>query len=118
MGTGWQIYDRITAVGNIAGTAAGDMVARDTYGILRLYRGNGRGGFAPRVRIGAGWGAHSRLVGAGDLDNDGRPDLIAYGTSGAYGAHVHRSTGNATAPFSRRTTSPYKYQGRYCNHVA
>ncbi|WP_432060058.1 FG-GAP repeat domain-containing protein [Streptomyces sp. S1] len=118
VGGGWQIYNHITAVGNIAGTAAGDMVARDTYGVLWLYQGNGRGGFAPRVRIGAGWGVYSQLVGAGDLDNDGRPDLIAYGTSGEYGAYVYRSTGSATAPFSRRTTSLYKYQGRHYNHVA
>ncbi|MFF5933193.1 FG-GAP repeat domain-containing protein [Streptomyces sp. NPDC012508] len=118
VGSGWQIYNHITAVGNIAGTVAGDLVARDTSGVLWLYQGNGRGGFATRVRIGAGWGAFSQLVGAGDLDNDGRPDLVAYGTSGEYGAYVYRSTGSVTAPFSRRTTSLYKYQGRSFNHVA
>ncbi|ROQ23521.1 VCBS repeat protein [Streptomyces sp. PanSC19] len=118
LGGNWQGYNQLTAVGNIAGTAAGDMVARDTSGVLWLYQGNGTGGFAPRVKVGGGWGAFSQLVGAGDLDNDGRPDLIAYGTSGEYGAYVYRSTGNAAAPFSRRTTSLYKYQGRSYNHVA
>ncbi|WP_236064272.1 FG-GAP repeat domain-containing protein [Streptomyces poriferorum] len=114
VGGGWQIYNQLTAVGNIAGTAAGDLVARDTYGVLWLYQGNGTGGFAARVRIGGGWGAFSQLVGAGDLDNDGRPDLIAYGSGGTY---VYRSTGSATAPFSRQTTSLHSGEGTKFNNV-
>ncbi|WP_225799005.1 VCBS repeat-containing protein [Streptomyces sp. NK15101] len=115
IGGGWQIYNHITAVGNIAGTAAGDLVARDTYGVLWLYQGNGAGGFAPRVRIGGGWGVFSQLVGAGDLDNDGRPDLIAYGSGGTY---VYRSTGSATAPFARMTTNLYAGEGTKFNNVS
>ncbi|MFB7354950.1 FG-GAP repeat domain-containing protein [Streptomyces gardneri] len=118
VGGGWQAYNHLTAVGNIAGTAAGDVVARDTSGVLWLYQGNGHGGFSTRVKIGAGWGAYSQLIGAGDVDNDGRPDLIAYGTSGEYGAHVYSSTGNTTAPFTRRTTDLYKYQGDNYSSVA
>ncbi|XUL99422.1 FG-GAP repeat domain-containing protein [Streptomyces venezuelae ATCC 10712] len=108
VGGGWQVYNQITAVGNIAGTAAGDLVARDTTGVLWLHPGNGRGGFDARVRIGGGWGVFSQLVGAGDLDDDGRPDLIAYG---AGGTSVYRSTGSVTAPFVRRTTSLYAGEG-------
>ncbi|MER5201769.1 VCBS repeat-containing protein [Streptomyces sp. NPDC002825] len=114
LGGSWQIYNQLTAVGNIAGTAAGDMVARDTAGVLWLYQGNGRGGFSVRVKIGAGWNAFSQLVGAGDLDNDGRPDLIAYGSGGTY---VYRSTGSVTAPFSRQTTSLYAGEGSKFNSV-
>ncbi|MGW6206309.1 FG-GAP repeat domain-containing protein [Streptomyces sp. NPDC055089] len=114
VGGGWQIYNQLTAVGNIAGTAAGDLVARDTYGVLWLYQGNDTGGFAARVKIGGGWGAFSQLVGAGDLDNDGRPDLIAYGSGSTY---VYRSTGSATAPFSRQTTSLYSREGTKFNNV-
>ncbi|MFD0141453.1 MULTISPECIES: FG-GAP repeat domain-containing protein [unclassified Streptomyces] len=114
VGSGWQIYNSITAVGNIAGTAAGDLVARDTSGVLWLYQGNGTGGFAARVRIGGGWGAFSQLVGAGDLDNDGRPDMIAYGSGGT---SVYRSTGSVTAPFSRQTTLLYAGEGTKFNNV-
>ncbi|MFB7452937.1 FG-GAP repeat domain-containing protein [Streptomyces sp. NPDC056194] len=114
IGGGWQGYNQLTAVGNIAGSAAGDMVARDTSGVLWLYQGNGAGGFSLRVRIGAGWGAFSQLVGAGDLDNDGRPDLIAYGSGGTY---VYRSTGSVTAPFARQTTSLYAGEGSKFNSV-
>ncbi|ROQ32897.1 hypothetical protein EDD98_1895 [Streptomyces sp. PanSC19] len=115
LGGNWQGYNQLTAVGNIAGTAAGDMVARDTSGVLWLYQGNGTGGFSLRVKIGGGWGAYSQLVGAGDLDNDGRRDLIAYGSAGTY---VYRATGNATAPFAaRQATSLYAGEGSKFNNV-
>ncbi|MEU6619485.1 VCBS repeat-containing protein [Streptomyces litmocidini] len=115
LGGNWQGYNQLTAVGNIAGTAAGDMVARDTAGTLWLYQGNGTGGFSLRVKIGGGWGAYSQLVGAGDLDNDGRRDLIAYGSAGTY---VYRATGNATAPFAaRQATSLYAGEGSKFNNV-
>ncbi|QNP64090.1 VCBS repeat-containing protein [Streptomyces genisteinicus] len=115
MGGGWGVYNQLTAVGDIAGTAAGDLVARDTAGVLWLYQGNGRGNFSAPVRIGGGWGVFSRLVGAGDLDDDGRPDLIAYGKDGTY---VYRSTGTPTAPFSRRTTTLYAGEGAAFDHIA
>ncbi|MGW8766539.1 FG-GAP repeat domain-containing protein [Streptomyces sp. NPDC055815] len=115
VGGGWGIYNQITAVGNIAGSSAGDLVARDTSGVLWLYQGNGTGGFGTRVKVGSGWGAFSQLVGAGDIDTDGRPDLIAYGAGGTY---VYRSTGSATAPFTRMATSLYAGEGSKFNSVA
>lgn len=115
VGGGWGVYNQLTAVGNIAGSAAGDLIARDKDGVLWLYQGDGRGNFAPRVRVGGGWGAFSQLVGAGDLDNDGRPDLIAYGAGGTY---VYRSTGSTTAPFSRQSTSLYAGEGTKFNNIA
>ncbi|MFH9550747.1 FG-GAP repeat domain-containing protein [Streptomyces sp. NPDC017435] len=115
LGGGWQIYNEITAVGDIAGTAAGDLVARDTSGVLWLYQGNGTGNFTARVRIGAGWNAFSHLVGAGDVTADGSPDLIAYGPNGTY---VYRSTGSTTAPFSRLTTDLYAGEGAKFDHIA
>ncbi|MER5741491.1 VCBS repeat-containing protein [Streptomyces sp. NPDC002262] len=108
VGGGWQVYDRIEATGNIAGTPAGDLVARDRDGVLWLHQGNGRGGFAGRVRVGGGWGAFSHLVGAGDVDSDGRPDLVAHGGNGTY---VYRSTGSATRPFTRLATDLYAGEG-------
>ncbi|MEU0406088.1 VCBS repeat-containing protein [Streptomyces sp. NPDC006197] len=115
VGGGWGIYNQITATGNIAGGAAGDLVARDASGVLWLYLGHGNGTFAPRIRIGGGWGAFSQLVGAGDVTNDGRPDLIAYGAGGTY---VYRSTGSTTAPFSRQTTTLYAGEGTKFNSVS
>ncbi|MEU7033902.1 hypothetical protein ABZ958_09495, partial [Streptomyces sp. NPDC046237] len=55
IGGGWQIYDRIETTGNITGTPASDILARDRSGVLWLYQGNGNGGFAGRVKVGGGW---------------------------------------------------------------
>ncbi|MFH8625400.1 FG-GAP repeat domain-containing protein [Streptomyces vietnamensis] len=96
VGGGWGIYNQITATGNLAGTAAGDLVARDTSGVLWLYQGNGTGGFTTRVKVGSGWGGFTHLVGVGDADRDGRVDLYAAGRSGS---RLYSGTGVATAPF-------------------
>ncbi|MFJ9913422.1 FG-GAP repeat domain-containing protein [Actinacidiphila glaucinigra] len=103
IGGGWGTYNEITAVGNIAGASAGDLVARDKGGVLWLYLGKGDGTFAARTRIGSGWNAYSHLVSVGDANRDGRADLVAYGAGTAY---VYVSTGNWRAPFaSRRVTA-------------
>ncbi|MFD0077782.1 FG-GAP repeat domain-containing protein [Streptomyces sp. NPDC127166] len=115
VGGGWGAYNQITATGNIAGGTAGDLVARDTGGVLWLYLGRGDGTFAARTKIGSGWGSFSQLVGAGDVTNDGRPDLIAYGAGGTY---VYRSTGSYSAPFSRQTTNLYAGEGTKFNSVS
>ncbi|MCT4353225.1 VCBS repeat-containing protein [Streptomyces sp. Je 1-79] len=103
VGTGWGIFNQLTAVGDIAGSAAGDLVARDSSGVLWLYQGRGDGTFAPRTRVGSGWNAYTHLVGVGDANRDGRPDLYAYGPNGTY---LYKGTGSATAPFgSKEATS-------------
>ncbi|MFE5792208.1 FG-GAP repeat domain-containing protein [Streptomyces sp. NPDC056503] len=114
VGGGWQVHNQITAVGNIAGTAAGDLVARDTAGVLWLYQGNGRGGFAGRVRVGGGWQVYSHLVGAGDVDNDGRPDLVAHGGNGTV---LYGTTGSATHPFGRLAAELYPGEGTAFDRV-
>ncbi|MGW2016774.1 FG-GAP repeat domain-containing protein [Streptomyces sp. NPDC001927] len=99
VGTGWGIFNQLTAVGNIAGSAAGDLVARDASGVLWLYQGRGDGTFAARTKIGAGWNTYTHLVGVGDANRDGRPDLYAYGANGTY---LYKGTGSASAPFGAR----------------
>ncbi|MFE6071434.1 FG-GAP repeat domain-containing protein [Streptomyces sp. NPDC056525] len=108
LGGGWGVYNQITAVGNIAGAAAGDLVARDTNGVLWLHLGKGDGTFAPRTRIGGGWNMFSQLVGAGDVNNDGRPDLIGYGPEGTY---LYQATGSWETPFTRMSTRLYDGPG-------
>ncbi|MFB7942398.1 FG-GAP repeat domain-containing protein [Streptomyces sp. NPDC056049] len=115
VGGGWGVYNELAAVGNIAGTAAGDLVARDTAGVLWLYQGDGQGKFLPRVKVGGGWNAFSRLVGAGDVDGDGRPDLLAYGAGGTY---VYRSNGTVASTFTRLNTSLFTGEGGKFTSVA
>ncbi|MFG2642436.1 FG-GAP repeat domain-containing protein [Streptomyces sp. NPDC048370] len=101
LGAGWNIYDKIEATGNLGGSAVGDLVARDKAGVLWLYQGNGRGGFATRVKVGTGWQIYDKIAAGGDLNGDGRPDLVATDKAGAL--WLYKSTGSATAPFSGRT---------------
>ncbi|MEU3605178.1 VCBS repeat-containing protein [Streptomyces sp. NPDC035033] len=100
VGGGWQVYDRIEAVGNLAGSAVGDLVARDRDGVLWLYQGNGTGGFATRVRIGGGWQTYDKITGGSDLTGDGRADVLATDRTGVL--WLYKSTGNAANPFATR----------------
>ncbi|MFE5613820.1 FG-GAP repeat domain-containing protein [Streptomyces sp. NPDC056524] len=100
IGGGWQIYDQLEAVGNLAGSPAGDLVARDKTGVLWLYQGRGDGGFAARTKIGAGWNTYNKITGGSDLDGDGRSDLLATDTTGAL--WFYKGTGNAASPFGAR----------------
>ncbi|MFF8276851.1 FG-GAP-like repeat-containing protein [Streptomyces lateritius] len=99
-GSGWGIYNKVTAVGNIAGGAAGDLVARDKDGVLWSYLGKGDGTFAARTKIGAGWNAFSHIVGIGDANKDGRPDLLGYTAKNLY---VYPGTGQWATPFGARS---------------
>lgn len=101
IGWGWNIYDRIEATGNVGGTAVGDLVARDKAGVLWLYQGDGRGGFAARTKIGGGWNVYDRIAAGSDLNGDGRPDLLAADKAGTL--WYYKGTGSAAAPFAART---------------
>ncbi|WP_405871794.1 VCBS repeat-containing protein [Streptomyces zaomyceticus] len=103
IGHGWDVYNQITAVGDIGGGVAGDLVARDKDGVLWLYLGKGDGTFAPRTKIGGGWNAYSDIVALGDADGDGRPDLYARGTGGT--SYFYAGTGSWQTPFAPRTSS-------------
>ncbi|MFD9647985.1 FG-GAP repeat domain-containing protein [Streptomyces sp. NPDC059082] len=102
VGGGWQIYDRLETVGNVAGSTAPDVIARDKTGVLWLYQGTGDRDkpLAARTRIGSGWQTYTELAGGGDLTGDGRADLVATDKTGAL--WLYKGTGSATAPFAAR----------------
>ncbi|MFD0150136.1 FG-GAP repeat domain-containing protein [Streptomyces sp. NPDC055721] len=103
LGGGWQIYNGLVGPGDLSGDGKADLLARDTNGVLYLYRGNGAGtGFASRIRVGDGWSAYNRILGAGDYTGDGRADLLARDRSGTL--WLHKGTGSATKPFATRTS--------------
>ncbi|GGT87618.1 FG-GAP repeat domain-containing protein [Streptomyces lateritius] len=117
IGTGWGVYNQLTATGNIAGGTAGDLVARDTAGVLWLYTGKGDGTFAPRAKIGTGWNAYSRLVATGDADRDGRPDLLAYDIE-SESSYLYKGTGDWRAPFRPRELAALDRGSEPFNEVA
>lgn len=103
--SGWNVYDRIESVGDVAGANSADLVARDKDGVLWLHRGRaadkpGQTGFDPRVRIGGGWNTYTELTGGSDLNGDGRSDLVAVDKAGDL--YFYASTGDTAAPFAPR----------------
>ncbi|MEU2074501.1 VCBS repeat-containing protein [Streptomyces sp. NPDC013489] len=100
LGGGWNTYDKIAAVGNLAGAPAGDLVARDRAGDLWLYLGKGDGTFAARTRIGGGWQGFTQIIGVGDQDRDGRGDLMAVGKDAR--PALYRGTGDWKKPLAAR----------------
>ncbi|MFJ6580588.1 FG-GAP-like repeat-containing protein [Streptomyces sp. NPDC091368] len=102
VGGGWGAYDRLETVGNVAGSTAPDVIARDKTGVLWLYQGTGDRNkpLAARTRIGSGWQTYTELAGGGDLTGDGRADLVATDKTGAL--WLYKGTGSATTPFAAR----------------
>ncbi|MFG3037883.1 FG-GAP-like repeat-containing protein [Streptomyces sp. NPDC048330] len=101
VGAGWNVYDRIEAAGDIAGSTVGDLVARDKAGVLWLYQGDGRGSFTTRTRIGGGWQVFDQIAAGSDVTGDGRPDLVATDKAGVM--WLYKGTGKANAPYTGRT---------------
>ncbi|MEU6945675.1 VCBS repeat-containing protein [Streptomyces sp. NPDC046316] len=115
IGTGWNIYNQVAAVGDLAGGPAGDLVARDRDGVLWLYLGKGDGTFVQRTRIGGGWQTYSQLIGAGDVDHDGKADLFA-AHPGSKTVYLYSGTGDRHKPFKARTVSDV-HAGSTYNHM-
>ncbi|MCF3963968.1 N-acetylmuramoyl-L-alanine amidase [Streptomyces fuscigenes] len=102
IGSGWGKYQIMASTGDLTGDGKPDFVARDSAGVLWLYKGTGKATapFAARTEIGTGWGKYNVLVGPSDLDRDGKGDLLARDTSGVL--WLYKATGKATAPFAAR----------------
>lgn len=115
VGTGWNVYNQLTAVGSLAGAPAGDLVARDKDGVLWLYLGKGDGTFTQRTRIGGGWQGYSQLIGAGDVDHDGKADLFSY-SPGTNTVYLYSGTGDRDRPFEPRAISD-AHTGNAYNHM-
>jgi hypothetical protein len=67
---------------DFTGDGNADVVARDTYGRLYLYPGNGLGGWKPKIVYGYGWNAFTAMLAPGDFDGDGNADLMVRDSAG------------------------------------
>ncbi|KGN40901.1 hypothetical protein N801_10595 [Knoellia aerolata DSM 18566] len=94
VGNGWNTMRIMTTVGDLTGDRHPDIVAATKVDSeLRVYPGNGRGGFlAPRV-IGNRWNGVASLVGVGDWDRDGDSDLMGVTTRGVPIVYANSGTG-------------------------
>jgi hypothetical protein len=60
VGGGWNAYSALATAGDTTGDGRPDLLARDSSGVLWLYKGTGTSGtatFKARVRVGGGWNA-------------------------------------------------------------
>ena len=89
-GPGWNSYTAITSVGNIGGTAADDVLARDHSGVLWVHPGYWNGHLGKRVRISTGWNAYTALFGKYDYNGDHRTDVLAVDHNDYVAAPGHR----------------------------
>ncbi|MET7860038.1 FG-GAP-like repeat-containing protein [Streptomyces sp. NPDC005318] len=63
IGAGWNTYNSLTSTGDLTGDGKADLVARDSSGVLWLYKGTGNATtpYATRTKIGAGWNTYNAL---------------------------------------------------------
>ncbi|WP_019887870.1 FG-GAP-like repeat-containing protein [Streptomyces purpureus] len=104
-GTGWQGYDVLVAPGDFSGDGKADLIARDTAGVLWLYKGDGASGYSPRTQIGTGWQIYTALASPGDLDGDGKADLVGRANDGVLWLYK----GDGASYYSPRTQIGYGY---------
>lgn len=101
IGTGWNGL-ALAAAGDFDGDGNVDVFARvNSSGALKLYRGNGSGGWKSPSSItvsASGWNIYSRLIGGGDFTQDGKPDLIAVKANGEATLHTGNGTGGFVTP--------------------
>ncbi|MFJ5552524.1 FG-GAP repeat domain-containing protein [Streptomyces sp. NPDC093225] len=64
IGGGWQQYNALSVVGDVTDNGKPDLVARDTAGVLWLYKGTGANStpFATRSKVSSRWKAYNSLV--------------------------------------------------------
>ena len=78
IGVGWKGMNALETPGDFNGDGPLDVLARyAATGDLWLYRGNGSGGWLPRLRVGTGWNAFITILGPGDFNGDQRVDVLA-----------------------------------------
>lgn len=83
IGSGWNTMRLMTTVGDVTGDRHPDIIAATSASSdLRVYPGNGRGGFLSPKVIGVGWHVIRSIVGVGDWDRDGDADLLGIWNDG------------------------------------
>jgi RHS repeat-associated protein len=90
---GWNTFVEIVAPGDFTGDTEPDLIGRDTLGNLKLYIGDGVGGWAVQnQQLGQGFQVFSKILTPGDFSGDTKVDII-----GVYpGGSAEMFKGNGT----------------------
>ena len=101
IGHGWNGFAAVFSPGDLTGDGHPDLLAVTARGDLRLYRGNGHGGFLNASRlIGRGWNTFSHVFAVPGFDGPGRVDLA--GVTRAGDLYLYRGTGAGGLARARR----------------
>ncbi|WP_158939141.1 FG-GAP-like repeat-containing protein [Streptomyces sp. NRRL S-87] len=97
LGRNFGIYNTLLAVRDLSGDGIGDLLGRDSAGVLWLHHGTADGKLSVRTRVGSGYQQYSALAGRGDYDGDGRSDLVARDRNGVLWLHAGNGAGGLRA---------------------
>ncbi|MET7858361.1 VCBS repeat-containing protein [Streptomyces sp. NPDC005318] len=100
VGGGWNAYNVIIGAGDFTGDGRTDVVARDSAGVLKMYRGTGDKykPFQSPFPVGRGWNTYTKLAAPGDLTGDGKADLVGVDRNGSLYLYVSNGSGQFAAP--------------------
>ena len=82
VGSGWNIFDTVFAVGDFGGYGEANVMGRMPNGDLWVYQASGWGDWIGQYRAGTGWNMFDAVFGAGDFDGDGWDDIMGRDRSG------------------------------------
>ncbi|MDF6042928.1 VCBS repeat-containing protein [Streptomyces sp. JH14] len=100
VGGGWNVYNTIIGAGDFTGDGRTDVVARDSAGVLKMYRGTGDKyrPFQSPFPVGGGWNTYTKLAAPGDLTGDGKADLVGVDRNGSLYLYISNGSGQFAAP--------------------
>ncbi|MEU9200025.1 VCBS repeat-containing protein [Streptomyces sp. NPDC048332] len=100
VGGGWNAYNVIIGAGDFTGDGRADVLARDSAGVLKLYRGTGDAyrPFLSPTPVGGGWNTYTKLAAPGDLTGDGKADLVGVDRNGSLYLYISNGWGQFPRP--------------------
>jgi len=91
---GWQNMKDLLHAGDLTADGKADMLVTSNTGDLRLYVGDGTGGFTSSSVKETGFQVYNHVIAAGDQNTDGKPDLIGVKADGTMWIHTGEGSGN------------------------
>lgn len=80
-------------VGNADGRSGNDLVAITKGGEVRIYGGDGHGGWAGVTKLTTGWTARDKVIALGDFGNNGIRDIARIDANGSFWLYPGKSGG-------------------------
>ena len=105
---GWNSLSSVISVSDLTGDGFRDIVAlHNPTGEIRIYPGNGKGGFKPVISLGNGYKDVVNLASVGDISGDKLPDIIAKRSNGSLITIRLNSSGNKHSEISWGHQTPF-----------